>query len=97
MTDAARAWESAGEADSALERYERSVTQVEARSNTGGESWTLGPTYKRLGELYEAKGNRAKALEYYGNFVDLWRDADPVLQPQVADARARMAALAGEK
>jgi hypothetical protein len=47
--------------------------------------------------MYEVKGDRAKALEYYGKFAELWRDADPVLQPQVKDARARMAALAGEK
>ncbi len=97
LTDAARAWDRAGEADSALVRYERSVTQPDARTNTGDENWTLGPTYRRLGEMYEAKGNRAKALEYYGEFTELWRDADPVLQPQVKEARARMAALAGEK
>ncbi len=97
LTDAARAWDRAGEADSALVRYERSVTQTIERTNTGDEAWTLGPTYKRLGEMYEAKGDRAKALEYYGEFADLWRDADPVLQPQVKEARARMATLAGEK
>ena len=97
LWDAARAWEHAGEADSALARYELSVTQVEGRADGGDVAVTLAPTYKRLGELYEAKGIRAKALEYYGDFVDLWRDADPVLQPQVTEARARMAALAGEK
>jgi hypothetical protein len=58
---------------------------------------TLGPTYKRLGELYETVGDRAKALQYYGEFVNLWQDADPVLQPQVKEVRGRMAALAGEK
>lgn len=97
LTDAARAWDRAGEADSALVRYERSVTETVERANNGDEAWTLGPTYKRLGEMYEVKGDRAKALEYYGKFAELWRDADPVLQPQVKDARARMAELAGEK
>ena len=97
LTDAARAWDRAGEADSALGRYERSVTQTDVRSNTSDEGWTLGPTYKRLGEMYEAKGDRTKALAYYGDFVELWQGADAVLQPQVKDARARMAALAGER
>jgi len=97
LWDAARAWEQAGEADSALVRYELSVTVVAGRIEGGDGGWTLAPTYRRLGELYEGKANRDKALEYYGNFVDLWRDADPVLQPQVTEARARMAALAGEK
>jgi len=49
-----------------------------------------------VGELYEGRGDRAKAREYYGRFVDLWRDADPGFQPIVRDVRARMARLAGE-
>ena len=57
LWDAARAWERAGEADSALARYELSVTQVEGRADGGDVAVTLAPTYKRLGELYEAKGN----------------------------------------
>jgi hypothetical protein len=30
----------------------------------------------RLGELYEAKGNREKAIDYYQRFVNEWKDAD---------------------
>ena len=97
LVDAANAWERAGESDSALARYAVSVTLPEYRTNSGDDSWTLGNTYRKLGEMYEARGDRAKALEYYGDFVQLWRDADAVLQPQVKEARARMAALAGEK
>ena len=37
-----------------------------------------------------------RALEYYGRFVELWKEADPVLQPAVREVRGRMAALAGE-
>jgi hypothetical protein len=36
-------------------------------------------------------------VRYYGAFVELWRDADPVLQPLVADVRARIAQLTGER
>jgi serine/threonine-protein kinase len=98
LTDAAEAWERAGEMDSALVRYERSVTMRDVRNpGDSDEPWTLARTYRRLGEMYEAKGDRAKALEYYGEFAELWRDADPVLQPQVKEARARMAVLAGER
>ena len=53
----------------------------------------LAPTYVRLGELYEAKGDRRRALEYYGKFVDMWKKADPELQPRVADVRRRIAEL----
>lgn len=52
------------------------------------------PAYlRRLGELYEQKGNRAKAVEYYSRFVELWKNADPELQPRVAEIRARVARL----
>jgi tetratricopeptide (TPR) repeat protein len=51
---------------------------------------------RRLGQLYEARGNRDRALEYYGRFVDLWKDADPSLQPKVAETRRWIAQLAGE-
>ena len=45
---------------------------------------------QRLGELYEAKGDLLRALEKYEAFVDLWKDADPELQPRVRDVRARV-------
>ena len=54
-----------------------------AQMKTGfGRRTSLGPTYRRLGELYEEKGDRAKAASYYQKFIDLWRDADADLQPQ---------------
>jgi serine/threonine protein kinase len=51
---------------------------------------------KRSGELYEAKGDRAKAADRYRRFVDLWKDADPELQPGVREVRARLARLSTE-
>ena len=53
----------------------------------------LGPALKRLGELYEAKGNRAKAMERYTAFIALWKGADPELQPAVVQARQRLTNL----
>jgi hypothetical protein len=58
--------------------------------------WALAPSLRRLGELYEAKGDRANAVAYYSRFVDLWKDADPALQPAVREAKARLARLVGE-
>ena len=40
--------------------------------------------------------DRTKALEYYGRFVDLWKDADAELQPRVADVRKRINQTAEE-
>jgi len=51
------------------------------------------PSARRLGELYEAKGERVKAAHYYQMFVDLWKNAEPELQPQVLDVKRRLARL----
>ena len=48
---------------------------------------------QRLGEMYEAKGNVDKALTHYQAFVELWKDADPELQPRVRDVRGRIERL----
>jgi hypothetical protein len=51
---------------------------------------------RRLGELHASLGHREQARDYYSRFIDLWKDADPELQPQVDQARAALARLAGE-
>ena len=53
----------------------------------------LRPSTSLFGELYEAKGDRAAALRSYREFLDLWRNADKELEPQVADVRRRVAVL----
>jgi eukaryotic-like serine/threonine-protein kinase len=53
----------------------------------------LARTYLRLGELYEAKGERSKSVSYYARFVDLWKDADIELGPKIAYARAHLEKL----
>ena len=88
----ARAFDLDGKPDSAIAVYERFVsTPVLERSEYDG--FYLPTVHKRLGELYEAKAQRDKALSHYRVFIDLWKDADPELQPQVTDARQRVAAL----
>jgi tetratricopeptide (TPR) repeat protein/tRNA A-37 threonylcarbamoyl transferase component Bud32 len=57
----------------------------------------LAGVYRRLAALYEARGNVAGALDYYGRFVDLWKDADPELQPLVAEARESIERLSRER
>ena len=46
--------------------------------------------HQRLGELYEGKQMAEKALGHYQAFVQLWKDADPELQPRVRDVRGRI-------
>jgi tetratricopeptide (TPR) repeat protein len=92
--DIARAFDALGEADSAIAYYQRRNEDPSVPS--GRDRLELAPSYRRLGELYEAKGDKQTALDYYGRFTDLWKDADTELQPQVAEVRRRMAKLAGE-
>jgi len=90
-----RAYERAGARDSALAVYERAVT-TPGMFRLFDEATTLGPTYKRLGQLYEERGQLDKARDYYGRFVDLWKNADPELQPTVRDVKQRLVRLTAE-
>jgi eukaryotic-like serine/threonine-protein kinase len=81
--------------DSARVAYQRAV-ETPNLFRVFPDAYTLAPSYKRLGELYEAKGERKKAADYYGKFVDLWKDADAELQPGVTEVRQRLARLAQE-
>ena len=53
----------------------------------------LAFVYKSLGRLYENKGDRGEAANYYSKFVELWKNADPDLQPQVAEVKKRLTHL----
>jgi eukaryotic-like serine/threonine-protein kinase len=86
------AFDRGGKPDSALAVYERYVNTSEAFSWQPDQIW-LAPSHRRAGELYEAKGDMAKAVEHYQKFIDLWKGADAELQPQVAGVRARVARL----
>jgi eukaryotic-like serine/threonine-protein kinase len=87
-----RAYEAAGQPDSAVAVYERYLgTSFLFRLHTDAE-WRA-EVLERLGQLYEARGDYARAAEHYAQFIELWQDADPELQPRVREARWRVAAL----
>jgi tetratricopeptide (TPR) repeat protein len=86
------AYDLAGNADSAIAVFER-YTTVTNLDRPLDDSWVLAGLHKRLGELYEAKGDRQRAASHYTKFVELWKNADPELQPQVADVKKRLARL----
>ena len=86
------AFDRASKADSARTYFTRYV-EMHAMGRWGVDKVDLGPVLFRLGELYEGAGDQAHAAEYYGRFVDLWSNADPELQPRVAEAKARLAQL----
>ena len=87
-----RAYEVLQRPDSAITEYERYVSSS-TPYRYATDARELARTYKRLGELYEAKGDNKRAIQRYTNFVDLWKDADPELQPKVTEVRERIARL----
>jgi eukaryotic-like serine/threonine-protein kinase len=76
----------------AFERYENQGGPFRVFTDAG----YLAASYQRLGELYEAKGDRAKAKDNYEKLIALWKDADAELQPIVKDAKERVGRLSGE-
>jgi tRNA A-37 threonylcarbamoyl transferase component Bud32/tetratricopeptide (TPR) repeat protein len=89
-----RAYDQANMADSTIAIYERYLADPDILGGFPliGAVYTAG-VHKRLGELYEAKGDREKALSHYLAFIALWKDADPELQPKVAEVKARVARM----
>ncbi len=96
LYESALIYDRLGKPDSALTLLEQMVTTPSAQKAMFVESYALAPSLKRLGELYESRGDKKKAAEYYTRFVDLWKNADPELQPTVRDVRTRLARLAQE-
>jgi tetratricopeptide (TPR) repeat protein len=95
LFEQARIADRAGHADSALTLYDRGMV-APSLDRWLWDAYSLPEALKRSGELYEAKGDRAKASDRYRRFVELWKNADPELQPGVREVRERLARLATE-
>jgi tetratricopeptide (TPR) repeat protein len=89
----ARAYDKANQPDSAVRYFEKYFASTSDLRPDSVDLFARGPAARRLGELYEAAGNRAAAARYYQMFVDLWKNADADLEPQVAEVRRRLARL----
>jgi len=88
------AYDLAGEAASAVAVYERFLGGVLfGGDEVHAASQYLPSIYERLGALYESRGEPGRAIHYYGKLVELWKDADPELQPRVEAARRAIEAL----
>jgi tetratricopeptide (TPR) repeat protein len=55
------------------------------------------PAAWRIARIFDQQRRADSAAAYYARVVDLWGDADPALQPVVADARSRLVALRGDR
>ena len=90
--DLAHAFDAAGQVDSAIVMLERFV-EMPTTYSLDARPGSVQLAMRRLGELYEARGNSARATLYYSRFVALWKNADDDLQPQVADVQRRLERL----
>ena len=91
LPDLALTYDQAGNLDSALAVFSRFVSGH--ATNLGVFSQYLALSHKRMGELYDQKGNADSAMTHYAQFIDLWKNADAELQPQVQKARERLREL----
>lgn len=57
---------------------------------TGYDVAYLPASHLRRAEIHERRGERTQAAAHYRHFVELWRGADPGLQPAVRRARERL-------
>ncbi|MGH7630284.1 MAG: protein kinase domain-containing protein [Gemmatimonadales bacterium] len=53
--------------------------------------------HRRRGEILESLGRREAAAQEYAQFIELWKEADPELQPAVREARVAMGRLSSER
>ena len=80
----------------AIIEYERLLSEP-FRNRFWFDARTRGPTLERLGQLYDEAADLENAAKYYAMFVELWSDADPVLQPRVQAAQRRLDQIFAER
>ncbi|HEY4219119.1 MAG TPA: protein kinase [Gemmatimonadaceae bacterium] len=89
----ARAFDAANMPDSTIAAYERFINTPYWDRLSESDPIGLAGAHKRLGELYEAKGDVSKAIAHDERFIELWKNADAALQPHVVEVKQRLARL----
>ncbi|MDB4875325.1 MAG: protein kinase [Gemmatimonadetes bacterium] len=77
----------AGRTDDAISSFEQYLTVTDEDRLVHDDAEHLAFILEKVGTLYEAKGNRAKAIDAYTRLMDLWKNADADLQPRVSELR----------
>ena len=85
-----------GKPDSAIALLERAQHLPSLALGVAYDATWYPEALMRLGSLYEARGDRVKAGDYYAKYVELMKDADPELQNSVKAARAKVEQMRSE-
>jgi len=94
----ADAYAALGRLDEAVAQYDSVLASY--RVNFKDDTFwppLLPYAHRRLGATLLALGDTTAAIEHISTFADMWRDADPELQPLVEEARAEVRTLDGER
>ena len=91
----ARSYDLAENVDSAVAIYERYLTTPWMK-RLENDAVERGGILMRLGELYEARGDRQRALAMYDQVADLWQGGDPEFRLVATRASQRSRDLAAE-
>lgn len=94
--DLASLFANVGRRDSAIARY-REYLETPSNFDLRLDALALAPAHERLAGLYDESGDLENAALHYAQFVELWEDADPELQPRVEAARARLQEILRER
>ncbi len=84
-----QAYYEAGKMDKAQKEYETLISLALGRIGDGN---FYAKSLYMLGKIFQEKGQKLKAREYYNRFLQLWKDADPGF-PEVEDAQKRLAEI----
>jgi tetratricopeptide (TPR) repeat protein len=97
LVSLARAFDAAGQQDSARAYYRRFLERSHWLSLFPSHTWYLASSLERLARLEEEAGDPEAAAPLYAEFLSLWENADPELQPRVEEARRRLEAIVAER
>ena len=92
----AQAWQAAGNEDSVLAVLERYLTLPDDDRATVDPLERAG-ALTRLAELYERRGDTARAISRNAEFLALWKDADPLFRPVTERVKERLRQLTAEQ
>ena len=96
LPEAANAVERLGRPDSAIVLLEHALAVPSIAWGSLYEAGWYAQGLQKLGDLHDARGDRAKAADYYLKYIDLLKDADAPMAAEVQKVREKLDRVTGE-